>query len=236
MSKIVGILGGMGSMSTVEFMQKIVEKTPAVRDQDHLRLLVDNRPQIPDRTDFLLDEGPSPLPMMRESAQLLEKWGANLIAMPCNTAHAFIDQIKEVVSVPVLDMLHLLARELEERYSPQTAVGLLTTTGAVRSELFQKYLKNFRLITPGPDVQEALVMEAIYGAGGIKAGGALSTNRELLLKAAEALLPEKPAAIILGCTEIALALGEATFSLPFINPLDILADSVVQNALQVDAQ
>ena len=86
MPKTVGILGGMGPKSTVELMAKIIDFTPAQKDQDHIRILVDNRPQIPDRTNCILGNGPSPLSMMQESVQMLEKWGAEMVAIACNTA------------------------------------------------------------------------------------------------------------------------------------------------------
>ena len=94
MSKVVGILGGMGPMSTVDLMRKVTEKTPVRGERDHLRILVDSRPQIPDRPAALLGTGESPVPMMQESARMLEKWGAELLAIPCNSAHGFLKDVQ----------------------------------------------------------------------------------------------------------------------------------------------
>src|SRR5210317_260934 len=107
MSKVVGILGGMGPMSTVDLMRKVTVMTPVQRERDHLRILVDSRPQIPDRPAALLGSGESPVPMMQESARMLEKWGAELIAIPCNTAHGFWKEIQAAVEIEVLDMIGL---------------------------------------------------------------------------------------------------------------------------------
>jgi aspartate racemase len=112
MTKIAGIIGGMGPLSTIELLEKIFNYTPAEREQNHLRVLVDNHPQIPDRTDFIIGKGISPLPMMTESARLLQKWGADFLAIACNTAHYFYADIQKSVSIPLLNMLELVADEV----------------------------------------------------------------------------------------------------------------------------
>lgn len=230
MPKTVGIIGGMGPESTIALMQKIVALTPAKKEQDHIRLLIDNRPQIPDRTEYLLGQGPSPLPMLLESARLLGKWGADLIAVACNTAHYFIKEIQEAVDAPVLDMLQLLAEELERRYPPGAALGVLATGGSRRSGLFEKYLPGFKLIFPPEQVQEELIREAIYGAAGIKTGGELTANREKILRAIQTLEDQHPVCLIAGCTEIGLALEGVSLAVPAINPLDLLAREIVAQA------
>lgn len=230
MPKIVGILGGMGPESTIALMQKIVALTPAQKEQDHIRMLIDNRPQIPDRTDYLLGRGPSPLPMLQESARLLSKWGAELIAVACNTAHYFIEEIRQVVDAPVLDMLRLLAEEVKQRYPTNAAFGMLVTSGSRRSGLFRKYLPGFTLIFPPEQVQEELIQEAIYGAQGVKAGGDLAINREKILRAIQTLQERQPVCLIAGCTEIGLALEGISLEIPVINPLDLLAREIVTQA------
>jgi len=231
MPKIVGIIGGMGPESTIELMRKVVALTPATQEQEHLRMLVDNRPEIPDRTAFILGEGPSPLPLLQDSARLLGKSGAELIAIACNTAHYFIEEIQEVVDVPVLNMLQLLTDELEQHYPPGAPLGLLTTSGALRSRLFEKYLHNFSLVLPSDRVQQKLVMEVIYGAKGIKAGGKMALNRRKILKTIDSLKLGNPRGIIAGCTEVGLALEGVSLQIPIINPLDILAKEIVTRAL-----
>lgn len=230
MTKTVGIIGGMGPESTIELMRKVVALTPANKEQEHLRMLVDNRPEIPDRTAFILGNGPSPLPLLQDSARLLGKSGAELIAIACNTAHYFIEEIQEAVDVPVLNMLQLLTDELEQRYPPGAPLGLLATSGALKIKLFEKYLSKFSLIIPSEAVQQKWVMEAIYGAKGIKAGGKMATNRRKILKAIDSLKLGNPRCIIAGCTEIGLALEGVALKIPVINPLDILAKEIVRQS------
>ncbi len=232
MPKTVGILGGMGPKSTIDLMRKIVENTPAQKDQEHIRMLVDNRPQIPDRTRAILGQGPSPLPMLRESAQLLEKWGAQMIAIPCNTAHHFIDEIQKIVAIPVLNMIKLLSDHLHRNYSPGQPILLLATSGSLKTNLFQKYLNDFELIIPPEHIQNSLVMEAIYGKQGIKAIGNNASSRQKMLDAIDALSERKPICSIAGCTEIGIALKGVTLKIPVIDPLDLLAKDLVERAFQ----
>lgn len=229
-SKVVGIIGGMGPLSTVEFMRKVIGCTPSLVEQEHIRMLVDSRPEIPDRTAFIRGKGTSPVPMLRESAELLEKWGAGFLAIPCNTAHHFLPDICEAVHIPVLDMLKLVGRELEKRFEPGAAVGLLATTGSLQTRLFHKYLPDFSLITPPEDVQWNVLMDAIYGKKGIKTWGNTERNRRKILRAVRALLPHRPVCIIAGCTEVGLVLENVSVDCSLINPLDLLAKEVVRRA------
>lgn len=229
-SKTVGIIGGMGPLSTIELMNKIYLRTPVVKEQDHLRLLIDNRPQIPDRTDYILGRGPSPLPQLQESARLLEKWGADFIAIACNTAHLFYDDIAKEVKISILNMLAILNSYLGKQKSDESPIALLTTTGAIESKLFQSYLKKHHLIVPRETIQKKYVMEAIYGERGVKTNGVSRQNKSDLLKAIEDISRQSPALIIAGCTEIGLILQEMQVGIEILNPLDILADEIVLQA------
>ncbi|MEJ2049147.1 MAG: amino acid racemase [Calditrichota bacterium] len=225
----VGIIGGMGPESTIRLMDKIIRYTPVTREQDHLRMIVDNNPGIPDRTDFLLGIGPSPVPMLIESAQLLENAGANFIAIACNTAHAFIREIHNVVNTPVLDMLALTADKLGGQFPPGSTFLLLTTSGSLLANLFQKYLNHFRLKVPDPE-QQNLIMEIIYGKSGVKCAGSNRTNGMRLKKVIKDLIGPDLSGIIAGCTEISLILTDKIFDLLVIDPLDILAREIVRRA------
>ncbi len=227
MPKTVGILGGMGPKSTVELMHKIIDRTPAQKDQDHIRVLVDNRPQIPDRTDCILGNGPSPLSMMQESVQMLEKWGAEMVGIACNTAHYFFDDIQKVVTIPVINMIELLSNHLHRNYSAGQPILLLATTGSLKTNLFQKYLKGFELLVPHENIQRNLIMEGIMGA---KANGNKASSQQKMLDGIDSLASRKPVCVIAGCTEVGIALKDVTLKTPIINPLDLLADDIIKKA------
>ena len=110
--KAIGVIGGMGPLATVDIFRKIVLHTRAQTDQEHLRVLIDNNTAIPDRTEALLHGGGDPAPEMVKSARLLERMGAGLLVIPCNTAHNFYGAVQGAVDIPVLHMLRLTARDL----------------------------------------------------------------------------------------------------------------------------
>jgi len=226
MSKTVGILGGMGPMSTVDLMRMITERTPVRQEREHLRILVDSRPQIPDRPAALLGTGESPVPMMRDSARMLEKWGAELIAIPCNTAHGFLADVQEAVGVEILDMIGLVGRELARQFPEGTPVGLLATAAAGKARVFHDKLPRFELLTPSREVHETLVAPAILQ---VKLENAVEEPRAKLLRAVSTLQPE-PSAVIAGCTEVELALAEAETPFPVILPMTLLAQEIVDRA------
>jgi aspartate racemase len=226
MGKIVGILGGMGPMSTVDLMRKVTEKTPVQKEQEHLRLLVDSRPQVPDRTAAIFGEGPSPAPILQESARLLEGWGAEMIAIPCNSAHAFLEDIRDAVGIEVLDMPGVVGREIASQFPAGTPVGLLGTSGSYRAGLYHSRLPDHRVVTPADDVQKDLVMGAIYQ---VKVEDQVEEPRRKLLEAASTLDPA-PVALIAGCTEVELAFEGAEGPVPIFMPMDLLAEEIVARA------
>ncbi|MDD5728255.1 MAG: amino acid racemase [Victivallales bacterium] len=230
---IIGILGGMGPAATVDLYKKIISCTPAAKDQEHIRVIIDSHPQIPDRTAALKHEGPDPLPYLLDSALKLEQAGVDFIIIPCNTAHAFIPRFAGKVKIPVLNMISICAEHVNTRYPGIRRVGLLATAGTIKSGIyrdeFQK--KGITVITPAEDSQENLVMEAIYGANGIKSGNTVGRPHELLLQAAQQLTVLGAQGIIMACTEIPLALHEGDITVPLFDPTWLLAGTAVAKAL-----
>src|SRR4030042_3354613 len=139
--KIIGILGGMGPEATIDLFYKIIKSTPAEKDQDHLRIIIDNNPKIPDRTAAILGKAEDPLPALQETAQNLEKAGADFIIIPCNTAHYFLSSIQESVNIPVLNMLEETAKETKKRIPQIKKVGLLASIGVYKSEIYHQHFK-----------------------------------------------------------------------------------------------
>ncbi|RKX54716.1 MAG: aspartate racemase, partial [Thermotoga sp.] len=167
--KTVGIIGGMGPESSYYLYGKIISLTPASADQEHIHVIIDSYPQIPDRTAYLLSNGPSPVPYLIESAQKLEYAGADLIVMACNTAHAFYQEVKQSIKVDMLNMIEetvIYVNSINSR-----CVGVLATTGTLKTELYQRALDKYgiKVLTPNEE-ENKMIMEAIYGKRGIKAG------------------------------------------------------------------
>jgi len=230
--KIIGILGGMGPEATSDLFQKIIRNTEVIRDQDHLRVLIDNNPKIPDRTPAILDSGEDPVPIMIETAKNLEKAGANFIIIPCVSAHYFINQLREGTTIPVMSIIDEVAGEIERRFSGIKRTGLIATTGTIRAGLFQDRLRGIgvEVLVPPPKDQENLVMSSIYGESGIKAGFLSLENKKKILMASEALIKRGAQGIIGGCTEVPLVVNQADIEVPFLDSLNILALSAIRIA------
>jgi len=230
MAKIIGILGGMGPEATADLFMKIIRATPAARDQDHLRIIVDNNPQIPDRTQAILAGGADPVPAMTETARNLVRAGAELIVIPCNTAHYYFDRITAAVPVPVLHIVRETAGYIRQEHPAVRSVGLLATTGTIKTRLYHDEMgaAGFNVLTPPEPVQEE-VMAAIYGRDGIKAGH-LAMPAEIMRRAAGGLIEAGAEAVVCGCTEIPLILRDGDLSVPVLDPTGILAAAAVREA------
>lgn len=226
----VGIIGGMGPAATCALFGHIIDRTPARRDQDHLHVIIDSDPATPDRTEALLGGGPSPLDCLVCSARLLESVGASLLAMPCVTAHAFIDQIRQAVAAKVLSMIDQTKRRLAEAHPSVARVGLLATDGTLKADVFAALRPEIELLVPDAADQRD-VMSAVYGPAGIKSAGDNPTAAALLAGVATRLVERGAQAIVAGCTEIPLALKPQAVAVPVLDTLDLLAEAVVREAL-----
>jgi aspartate racemase len=163
----------MGPEATLELFGKIVRLTGARTDQEHLRILVDNNPKIPNRTLAIQGKGPSPVPELRRSARALERAGADFIVIPCVTVHYFYPAITRATRVPVVHLVRELAACVQMRFPRVRTVGLLATTGTLETGLFQDAFAGspVTVLTPSVGAQKQRVMHAIFAKRGIKAVG-----------------------------------------------------------------
>lgn len=229
MPRTVGVLGGMGPRATVDFFQKLTDLTPARRDQDHLRVIIDSRPQIPDRSAFLFGGGEDPTPWLVESAQTLEAAGAELLVIPCNTAHAFLDAIRRSVGIPVLDITEVVAEEACRTVPGLRVAGVLATGATVRVGLYHRAFerRGVRVLAPEPDDQ-GIVDRAIYA---VKAGDLGPRVREEVRRVGHRLMAQGAEAVILGCTEVPLVVDPGEWAVPVLDSTRILAQATVRAAL-----
>jgi aspartate racemase len=217
----------MGPAATVDFYLKLIQATPATIEQEHLQVLIWSDPTIPDRTEALLAKGADPTPALIAGAKLLQRSGATILAVPCNTAHAFLAAVQPEVDIPIVHMIEETAKHVRLLLPDIKRVGLLSTTGTQRAGLYQDYLgkQDIEVLYPDAESQEELVMTSIRGIKGGKSGESV---RELLVQAAQDLIRNGAQVIIGGCTEIPLGLGAADISVPFVDPATVLAETVVQ--------
>jgi aspartate racemase len=220
----------MGPVATADFYLKLVQATPAAIDQEHLQVLIWSDPTIPDRSEALLMHGADPTPALVAGAQLLRQSGAELLAVPCNTAHAFLKSVQAEVGIPLIHMIEETANHVRMLTPDIQRVGLLSTTGTQRAGLYQAWLnqKGIQVLIPGADSQENLVMPAIRA---VKAGQSDFSVKSRFVMAARELVAAGAQAIIAGCTEVPVGLDAGDLEVPFVDPARILAESVVQRVL-----
>ncbi|WP_454742009.1 aspartate/glutamate racemase family protein [Cupriavidus necator] len=231
----LGIVGGVGPAATVDFMGKVVKNTTASKDQDHIKMVVEQNPQIPDRTANLLRDEADPTVALYATCKRLELDGANAIAIPCNTAHAYVERIQSHLGIPIVNMLTETVRHIVASYGFGAKVGLLATTGTIESGVYHDAAAGqLELLTPGPEFQQ-MVMEAIYGPLGVKAGHTAGRCASLLREAIKHLAGQGAHIQILGCTELPLIIAqtdqfevEPGISVSLVDPTDVLAKRCVR--------
>lgn len=224
--KLFGILGGMGPSASLHLCQLITQMTPASKDQDHLPYLLYNNPQIPDRTASIFGKGPSPIKDLKRSVQTLEDSQCQFIAIPCNTAHHYIEELQLKTKRPIINMITETVNEISKNYSTHKKIGLLATSGTLKVRLFEKHFgsSHFKIITPSEEIQESIVMTAIYQ---IKQGKNLEQASHTLKAALDFFLAQEVHLIIAGCTEVSLALHSDNPELVIIDPIKILAKKII---------
>jgi aspartate racemase len=234
----LGVLGGVGPAATVDFLQKVVRHTPAHRDQDHLKVLVEQNPQIPDRTEHLLGKGADPTLALYATCKKLQAGEADLIAIPCNTAHAFIELIQPHLDIPIINMLTVTVSHVREAFPALQDVGLLATTGTLSSGIYHRALQKqgLREVVPPPALQ-ARMMNAIYGPRGIKAGFTSGECVEDIHAVIDDLVSRGVEVVILGCTELPLLFPARELTsrggrrVTLVDPTEILAMRCVSQAM-----
>lgn len=252
--KTIGIVGGLGPFAHIDFEQKLMtaaqELTGATHDQDYPAWILSSIPETPNRTEGFLEKGEDPTPYLLRSLQRLERGGADFAVIACNTAHLYLDQIVDRIEIPVLNMIEITAQQLEVLCVGGT-VGLLGSTGTLKSKLYHKALRNHGMtaISPldmkgGEVLQLRCVMEPIFGpyengthqGGGIKTYGKSEAAKRLLTEAAQRLVHEGNADVLLaGCTEIPLVLDTPEVAgKPLVDPAKLLAHHAIQVAYRIE--
>lgn len=225
--KTIGIIGGMGPLATADLYTKIINFTVAEKDQEHVPVIIDSNPKIPDRTEYILHGGESPLPEIVKSIRRLEAAGCDFLIMPCNTAHHIINEIKATTKIPFINMMEETVKIVARDYPGET-VGLLATDGTAKSGAYHKYFEPVGIKVLIPIKHQEDVMDYIYQ--GIKTG-----NLEKDLKGLELAIQEMEALgatiFILGCTELSAVSNRIrSMKEAFLDPLEILAVTAIREA------
>jgi aspartate racemase len=202
---LIGVLGGMGPLATVDFLHKVVASTPATIDQEHVPLLVWNVPQIPDRQKALAGAGESPLPALLRGIKKLNEGGATRIVIPCNTAHLWGDALAEASAAPLIHIVDAAIAAVEESAIPDAPVGIVATRGTLAAGLYQKRLtaRGVSFLTNTDDELDALFTPGCYAIKQRR----LDHGGSLLESAARQLVRRGAQTLILACTEVPVGLA-----------------------------
>lgn len=227
--KVVGIIGGMGPEATVEFMRRVIAKTPARDDRDHLRILVDNNPKIPSRIAAIIEgTGEDPSPVLCEMARGLESQGADFLVVPCNTAHHYLGTIARSVQIPVLDMVGLSVQKLRAHGARPRKIGMLASPAVRLVGLYDKLMEQAGLNLIYPDSGHESELLAIIKA--VKAGQFNDGHRRDYAKIARAIEEDGADAFLIACTELSVIGPPDGIGAPVFDSLDVLVEETIAHA------
>jgi aspartate racemase len=226
--QVIGVLGGLGPWATLDFFEKLLRLTPARRDQDHLRVIIDSNAKIPDRGPAILGTGEDPTPALVATARNLERAGAEVLVIPCNTAHAFYDAVAAAVHIPVLHIMEEVAGALRAGWPGVRRAGVLATQATVAARLYHRACAavGVDVLTPDAAGQEA-VTQAIHA---VKAGAARAVETAAVAAVARGLVEGGAGAVILGCTELPLVLPPSEVTVPLLDSNLVLAQAAIRAA------
>lgn len=223
----VGIIGGIGPEAANRLSQLIVELANAQTDKEHVPVICFNNPNIPSRVDSISGKGENCLPALVETARSLVRAGANFLIMPCNCAHYYLRSLRAEISVPVLDMIQETVDQIIEDFPGAKSVGLLASSPTLDNNLYGRPFSEWGVECLKPtELEQALVMSAIYGPDGIKAGKK-EVARQDLIGIGNSLASRGAEVVIAGCTEISLVLESDTLSVPVVDPMHVIAQSAI---------
>ncbi len=223
-STTLGILGGLGPMSGVYFCEMLTAHTHAELDSDHINFFLSSRADTPDRTEYILNpSAPDPTPVMIREVDKLITAGAELIAIPCNTAHHFYESISAASPVPVINIIRQTVDFC--RHVGASTVGVLATEGTVASGAYDSICREVGLVCLTPTKEEQSVISCIIYEQ-IKRGQA--PDLDAFSRVADSLLARGCDRLILGCTELSLLNKYAELNRPYVDSLAVLAYSAIR--------
>jgi aspartate racemase len=227
--KVLGVLGGMGPLASAQFMLRLTLLTDAARDQDHIPAVLWSDPRVPDRTAARLSGGEDPLPWLNRGIAGLAAAGAGAIAIPCNTAHGWYEEMRAATGLPILHIVDAAAEDLARQGITRGRIGVMGTAGTLAMRLFQPRLEalGYEVIVPEEAEMRSLVSPGIALVKANKVAEAYAP----LAGAAGKLRARGAAAVVLGCTEIPLGIQagpHAEIGLPLVDTIDALALAAIR--------
>ncbi len=227
MTKILGVLGGMGPLASAHFMLRLTLLTPAERDQEHIPAVLWSDPRVPDRTAARLAGGTNPLPALLRGLRGLEAAGCGAIAIPCNTAHGWHAEMQAATRLPILHIVEATAAELERLGVASGPIGVMGTAATLAMRLYQQGLEGRGWSCLVPDEGE-MAERVTPGIGLVKANRVAEAYAPLA-EVAQRLVDRGARAVVLGCTEIPLGIAAGpALPFPVADSIDALARAAIR--------
>jgi aspartate racemase len=221
--KRLGILGGMGPAASSEYVTRLIAQTSASCDQEHIPFVLWNEPRTPDRSTSIKNGDDRPLPFLLQGIQVLKAIGCNLIVIPCNSAHFWYDELIKL-KVPIVHIVDSVALALCDAEVTGT-IGIMGTQGTIQTGLYQDRLTDWNCIVPSQEEMDNIVQPAID----LIKGGQPDVAHPMLMSVVDSLIARGAKAVILGCTEIPLAIRENNQNgIPLINSIDSLVKVAIK--------
>lgn len=222
--RIVGILGGMGPLAGVDMLSKLIDATHAGSDQEHVPVILSSIPNVPDRSQFLLQGGEDPFPYLLAYAQNLVNAGAKCLIIACNTAHFWFERLQSALpEVQMFSMIEACCAQVAA--SGAQHIGILATSATLQTQLYKRHIQSLGLTYHEPQQQEQ-VMQSIYL---YKAGKHVQAHA-LMTAAAAQLLDAGAESLIMGCTEVPLILAQESKANPrqYVDATQALVNRTLQ--------
>lgn len=226
--KTAGVLGGMGPDATVDFMAKVIALTHSGRDQDHIHMLVDQDPTVPNRQDAINTGTDLVSPHLARMAQQLESGGADFLVMVCNTAHVFLDEVHASTNIPFISIIDESIGEIDRVCAAAKLVGVMATDGCIATNIYQDAIVASGRIALVPDAKNLVKLMSMIHA--VKAGDQSEEVKQGMESVARALVHAGAEVLVAGCTEIPLVFDGNDFEVPVIASTDVLARRTVDFA------
>ena len=229
-AKTLGVLGGMGPAACAEFLRILARDCPAHDDSQHPKIIMLSDPETPDRSNGIMGLGSDPLPVIRRNLLQLAEWGADVLAVPCNTAHYFIDRFREELPVPLIHIVEETVKAAKE-LSQGNCSWLLATDGTQKSLIYPSCAEKMRyhFLKPSAEQQERVQKcVRLVKAGDMKAAG--ETMHDVVLE----LWGERDVPVTMGCTELPLAYTASGLPLERqVSSLKALSDACIRVLYEV---
>ena len=223
----LGILGGMGPAASAEFITRLIKQTPATCDQEHIPFVLWNEPRIPDRSTSMRAGNDDPLPWLQDGIRGLKAAGCDCIVIPCNSAHFWYGELCKL-DVPIIHIVDSIATELLSLHLDNQPIGVMGTQGTIEYGIYQYKLEQqgLKCLVPDRNEMDFFVQPAID----LIKRGQLEEAQLLLIQVIHSLIDRGAKAIVLGCTELPLAIRIASEEgIPIVNSIDSLVESALKH-------